>query len=200
MKTLRSTDLKIILKPINDIITYQNNPRMHSRDQISAIKKSVEILGNRKPIEIDENNVIIAGHGRLEAYKELEMKEVPVIIHSDMTEDEKKAYRIADNEIALKSNWDFELLALEIESIGDIGLDFDMLNEKDNPIEEWKSMPEYQNNVIEKNSIIIHFENDNDKNDFAELLGQKITDDTKYLWFPKKEKENIKNMGYMENE
>jgi ParB family transcriptional regulator, chromosome partitioning protein len=121
MKEIRKTDLNIIQMELSLIKPYQNNPRRHSREQLNLIKESIEKLGNRKPIEIDENNIIICGHGRLEAYKELEFKTVPVIIHSDMTESEKKAYRIADNEIALKSEWDIELLNMEIDNI-----DFDI--------------------------------------------------------------------------
>lgn len=115
-------DIKYI--PIENIKPYENNPRRHSREQIEAIKESVSKLGNRKPIELDENNIIICGHGRLEAYKMIGLKEVPVIIHSDMTEDQKKAYRIADNELALRSEWDFEALNIELKD-----LDFSFIND-----------------------------------------------------------------------
>lgn len=115
--------LEIKYIPIESIKPYENNPKIHSREQIEAIKESVNKLGNRKPIEIDENNIIICGHGRLEAYQIIGLKEVPVIIHSDMTENQKKAYRIADNELASRSEWDFKALNIEIKD-----LDFEIKN------------------------------------------------------------------------
>ena len=98
---------------------------MHPQDQIEQIKKSIEQFGMNDPIAVwGEKNIIVEGHGRLEALKQLNAKEVPCIVLKGLTEAQKKAYIIADNKMALNAGWDEELLKLELENLKE--LDFDL--------------------------------------------------------------------------
>ena len=102
---------------IADLLPYANNARTHSAEQIKQVAASIKEFGFTNPILIDENNVIIAGHGRLEAAKSLGMALVPVRILDNLTDDQKKAYVIADNQLALNAGWDIELLKIELEEL-----------------------------------------------------------------------------------
>lgn len=103
--------------PIEDVTPYSGNPRSHSGEQINALVKSMQTLDVRKPIEVDEKYVIICGHARYEAFQQMELEEIPVIIHEDLSEAQKKLYRVKDNELALMSEWDYSLLNVELEDI-----------------------------------------------------------------------------------
>lgn len=116
--------VEIINKNINDLIPYINNARTHSEEQINQICASINEYGFTNPVLIDEKGMIIAGHGRVEASKKLNMKEVPCIILENLKEAQKKAYIIADNKMALNAGWDEELLKLELENLKE--LDFDL--------------------------------------------------------------------------
>ncbi len=99
--------------PIESLIPYQNNPRVN-KDAVKKVRMSIQEFGFKNPILIDDHNFIIAGHTRLLAAKELEMTEIPTIRISDLTDAQKRAYRIADNRIAEESKWDNDLLKLEL--------------------------------------------------------------------------------------
>jgi|APSaa5957512535_1039671.scaffolds.fasta_scaffold38251_1 DNA modification methylase len=100
-----------------ELLPYANNARTHSADQVAQVAASIREFGFTNPILIDENNVIIAGHGRLEAAKSLGMESVPVRVLDNLTDDQKKAYVIADNQLALNAGWDIELLKIELEEL-----------------------------------------------------------------------------------
>ena len=112
--------LQIIYKKANTLIPYVNNSRTHSDAQVQQIASSLKEFGWTNPILIDEDNSIIAGHGRLRASQLLGMEEVPTILVSDLTPEQKKAYVIADNKLALNAGWDEELLKLELQSLDDL--------------------------------------------------------------------------------
>ena len=100
------------------------NARTHPKRQLAQIKASIAEFGFTNPILIDEQGVIIAGHGRLRAAKEAGLKEVPTITLAGLTDGQKRALRLADNKIALSASWDLDLLKLEL---GDLaGLNFDL--------------------------------------------------------------------------
>ena len=101
--------IKIQYKKIDELIPYINNSRTHSPEQVAQIASSIKEFGFTNPILLDSQNGIIAGHGRLQAARMLELQEVPTIELSDLTEIQKKAYIIADNKLALNANWDNEL-------------------------------------------------------------------------------------------
>ena len=123
---------------IDTLIPYERNNKIHDEQQIKKIAKSIKELWFRAPILIDENNIILAGHWRLAAAKKLKLKEVPVIQYTDLTEDQKKKYRLLDNRLADLSDYDLENLKLELQELNDERLnglfeEFDLKIEE----EEW---------------------------------------------------------------
>ena len=119
--------MKIELLPLDGLIPYARNSRTHSDEQVAQIAASIKEFGWTNPILIDGESGIIAGHGRLLAARKLGMKEVPVIQLSGMTDTQKKAYIIADNKLALNSDWDDELLKLELDELHDEGFDMGLI-------------------------------------------------------------------------
>jgi len=119
----RTLDVEVLaiglLKP------YARNPRTHSDKQINQIANSIRQFGFTNPVLIDSDLGVIAGHGRIEAAKLLGIGEVPTIRLDHMTEAQKRAYVIADNRLAENAGWDRELLALELQYLSDLDLDFD---------------------------------------------------------------------------
>lgn len=112
-----------IVKNIDDLIPYDTNPRIHQPKQINQVAKSIQEFGWTMPILIDEQNEIIAGHGRLLAGKQLGFKTVPCIIAQGWSEAQKKAYCIADNKLTENSTWKYDDLRLNMEFLNDQGFD-----------------------------------------------------------------------------
>jgi len=102
------------------------NPRTHSRAQRRQLARSLRRFGWTNPVLIDDENRMLAGHGRVEAAKDLGLTEVPCIRLSGMTEAEKRAYTIADNQLALTAGWDESLLALELQDLKVLDVEFDL--------------------------------------------------------------------------
>lgn len=106
---------------------YKNNSRIHDEKQVEQISASIEKFGFTQPILIDENNIVLAGHGRLMAAQKLGLQSVPVIVLDNLSDAQKKAYVIADNKIGQNSKWNNEVLRIEIEDIAKDGFDVDVL-------------------------------------------------------------------------
>jgi DNA modification methylase len=102
------------------------NARVHSKRQIKLIAESLKAFGFVNPVLIDENAMIIAGHGRVEAAKRLGMTHVPALCIDHLTDDEKRAYVLADNQLAARAGWDNEILAIELQHLAEIVVDFDV--------------------------------------------------------------------------
>jgi ParB-like chromosome segregation protein Spo0J len=120
--------MEIINKNIDDLIPYEKNPR-HNENAVQYVKESIRNFGFKVPIIIDKNNVIIAGHTRLLGAKELGFETVPCIVANDLTKEQVKAFRLADNKVGEFSNWDFGLLEEELSGILDIDMgDFGFVN------------------------------------------------------------------------
>lgn len=119
-------DLSIIYRPIADLKSDPRNARTHPKRQIEQLCASIRSFGFTNPVLVDEAGVLIAGHGRLRAAKELGLSTVPVIELLDLTEAQKKALRLADNKIALNAGWDLEILKLEMAEIATLDIDFDL--------------------------------------------------------------------------
>jgi site-specific DNA-methyltransferase (adenine-specific) len=119
--------MKIEQKSVKELIPYAKNSRIHSDAQVAQIAASIKEFGWTNPILIDGENGIIAGHGRLMAARKLGHEKVPVIELKDMTETQKKAYIIADNQLALNSGWDTSLLTLELTDLKADGFDLELL-------------------------------------------------------------------------
>lgn len=119
--------LKIEIKSIDDIKESNYNSRIHSESQIEKIASSIGEFGFLNPIIIDDEDEIIAGHGRFLAAKHLNLEEVPTIKLSHLTEDKKRAFIIADNKIALSGEWDYDILKDELDEIIKSELNIDLL-------------------------------------------------------------------------
>lgn len=115
------TKLEIKYIPIEEIIPYKNNPRINE-DAIPYVMNSIKEFGFKNPIIIDKNNVIVAGHTRLESAKRLNMEEIPCIYANDLTEEQVKAFRLADNKVSEKSMWDYDKLDEELDNILNIDM------------------------------------------------------------------------------
>jgi len=141
----------------SELTAYANNSRTHSDEQTKQIANSIKEFGFTNPILIDEQNGIIAGHGRLMGANKLGMDEVPCIILSGLTEAQKKAYIIADNQLALNAGWDLDMLKLEIEALDDLEFDIDLLgfdndfmdliNDEDGDIGDIEDMSEFNEKI-----------------------------------------------------
>jgi len=121
--------------PVDSLIPYARNARTHSEEQIAQIAASIREFGWTNPILTDGDNGVIAGHGRLAAARKLELTEVPVIELGHLSPEQKKAYILADNRIALNSGWDEELLKLELQELQGVDFDLDLLGFGDDEIE-----------------------------------------------------------------
>jgi site-specific DNA-methyltransferase (adenine-specific) len=119
--------MKIVEKSVETLIPYIKNSRTHSDAQIAQIAASIKEFGWTNPILVDGENGIIAGHGRLMAARKLGHTKVPVIELKDMTDTQKKAYIIADNQLAMNSGWDTSLLTLELTDLQAEGFDLELL-------------------------------------------------------------------------
>ena len=113
--------MRIINININEIKEYENNAKIHTEEQIEQIINSIQRYGNNDPIAIDENNVIIEGHGRYIALKRLGVEEIPVIKLKHLTEEQKREYILVHNKLTMNTGFDMEKLQAELELI-----DYDM--------------------------------------------------------------------------
>lgn len=109
--------LEIQMLATSELVPYANNPRKNKK-AINSVAKSIKDFGFRVPIVVDENKVIVCGHTRYEACKKLGMKKVPCIMADDLNEEQVKAFRLVDNNVAEFSTWDEDALAAEIEELG----------------------------------------------------------------------------------
>ncbi len=117
--------MQIIEKYTNELIPYANNPRKND-EAVDAVAKSIKEFGFKVPIIIDKNNIIVAGHTRLKAAGKLKMEKVPCILADDLTEEQIKAFRLADNKVGELATWDMERLEAELDELDDMDLDFEM--------------------------------------------------------------------------
>ncbi len=118
--------LKIVVRPPSELKPNARNARTHSRRQIHQIADSIAAFGFNNPVLIDEDGTIIAGHGRVEAAKQLGLTEVPTVCLAHMTEAQKRAYVLADNKLAEKAGWDKDILALEFQALIELAPELDL--------------------------------------------------------------------------
>ena len=109
--------LKIEYIPIEDLTPYENNAKIHTKEQIEQIMESIEEFGMNDPIAIWKDNIIIEGHGRLLACQRLGFDEVPIIRLDDLTDDERKAYTLIHNKLTMNTDFDIDILNAELENI-----------------------------------------------------------------------------------
>jgi ParB/Sulfiredoxin domain len=199
-KTRREPAETVKVWPLDEIVPYPGNPRTHPDSQIELLAKLMQDHGIDQPIVVDEHGVIIKGHGRLKAAKRAGFASFPVVIKRGLTEAQKRAERLADNQIALLAGWDQELIRLEIGELKLAGYDLPLLGFEDgqlaafalpfqsgenDPNAEWNSMPEFfQPDASAFKSIVVHFKDQAAVDQFARTIGQKISEKTKFVWYP----------------
>jgi DNA modification methylase len=120
-------ELEVRLCPIDQLVPYQKNARTHSEEQIAQIAASIQEFGWTNPILVDRDYLIIAGHARLAAAKRLRLTEVPVIVLGHLTEAQRRALVIADNQLALNAGWDEDLLRVELRALQAEDFDLDLV-------------------------------------------------------------------------
>jgi len=189
---------KVRLVPVSQLVEYANNARTHSDKQIGKIAASITEFGFTNPILIDENNEIIAGHGRVRASQRLKLYKVPCIALRGLSDAQKRALRIADNKIAEGSAWDFDLLRIELTDISlelpeldmlgfselELGSLIGELDQAGSADEEWQGMPEFVQDTTVHRQVIVSFLSKADVEAFFALVDQKHTNKTKSIWFP----------------
>lgn len=114
---------QIVMVPVEDLIPYVNNARLHSEQDVTNLAASIKEFGWTNPVLIDGENGLIAGHCRVLAAKKLKLKEIPAIELAHLSEAQKKAYILADNKLALNGTWDNDLLRVELEGLRADGFD-----------------------------------------------------------------------------
>ena len=113
--------MNIIEMPIGDLVPYENNPRKND-EAVDKVALSISAFGFKVPIVADANNVVVTGHTRLKAAKKLGLKTVPVILADDLTDEQIRAFRLADNKVGEFSTWDEEKLMQELDALGDMDM------------------------------------------------------------------------------
>lgn len=118
---------KIERRPIESLIPYARNARTHSDAQVAEIAESMKEWGWTNPILIDEDGMVIAGHGRVLAARKLGIDSVPVMVADGWTEAQKKAYALADNQLAMNAGWNDDFLKLELQELNEWGFDLSLI-------------------------------------------------------------------------
>ena len=142
MPQVTSQRLQVVYWPIEKLIPFARNPRTHSEEQISQIAASIQAFGWTNPILVDPDSVIIAGHARVLSARKLRMAEVPVIVLSGLSEAQRRALVIADNQLALNAGWDEEMLHLELAELQASDFDLELLGFSDEELEKFLADPD----------------------------------------------------------
>jgi hypothetical protein len=188
---------------------WERNPRTHSPAQIEQLRASIREFGFTNPVLIDHNGLVIAGHGRIEAAKLEGLTDIPAIELRGLTTEQKRALVIADNQLALKAEWNVDLLKLELQALTGEGFDLsvlgfepfelnELLGDPNDPNSEWRGMPEFgQEDKRGFRTLLVHFADAAAVEDFKRLIGQKFTDEARYIWHPKVERDRVGQLAYV---
>ena len=144
--------------PIEKLVPYAKNSRTHSEEQVAQIAASIREWGFTTAVLVDESGSIIAGHGRVMAARKLGMASLPVMVAAGWTDAQKRAYVIADNQIALNSGWNDDLLQSELNALADVGFDLSVLGWGDD-LPDFAETPDY--------SVLDEEDMDNQLNEMA---------------------------------
>ena len=207
--------MNIETKNISEIKPYSNNPR--TKRSIDKVAQSIKEFGFQQPLVIDKQNVIIVGHTRYEAAKLLELKKIPVII-ANISHEKAKAYRIADNKTNEYSEWDYDLLHIELSELSNMKYNLENLGFGEQELEsiiswdgsekkwldyekEWQDMTEYKHDDKRPyKSLIVHFLEEKEVENFFKLIKQDFTEKTKFIYYPYIGKKVLKDKGYAVDE
>ena len=146
------TGIHIEMRPVDALIPYARNAKQHSDGQVAQIAASIREFGWTNPVLLDEENGIIAGHGRVMAARKLAIAEVPCIILGGLTEAQKRAYVIADNKLAMNAGWDEEMLALELQDLADMNFNLDLTGFTSDEIDDLLSVEDETEGLTDPDS------------------------------------------------
>lgn len=202
-----TADLVIVYRPLAKLIPDARNARTHSPEQIDQIAASIREFGWTNPVLIDEKDGIIAGHGRVLAAAKLAFDPVPCLALSGLSAAQRRAYLLADNKLALNAGWDEALLRVELADLRGMAFDLSLVGFSEieietalgEPLDEagWDGMPEFKHrDLTSAFRVIVHFANATDRDAFAKLVGQAITEKTRAIWHPKAEIERYADKQY----
>lgn len=182
----------IVYKSIKELKPYKKNAKKHPKEQVEQIANSIKEFGFTQPVLIDKNNCVVAGHGRILGAKKAGLKEVPTLCLDDLTEEQIKAYRLADNKLN-ESEWDSGLLKESLDEILD--LDMEMFGFSDSDIleetEEVEGEAKFTEVLNEENNyIVLKF---NNKIDWLNVMG--LFEIEKVRALPTKRGGNSKSFG-----
>ena len=185
-------DKQIVMRNIKDLKPYKKNAKKHPKEQVERIANSIKEFGFTQPVLIDKNNCVVAGHGRILGAKKAGLKEVPTLCLDDLTEEQIKAYRLADNKLN-ESDWDSVLLAEELDELNSI-LDMEQFG-----FELAKEMEEEQNKYTMKTNIP-QYEIKGEEPDISELVDtsktKELLEEIKQSSVPTEVKQFLKFAAY----
>lgn len=147
--------MEIVNKKLSELKPYEKNPRKND-EAVKYVANSIKEFGFKVPIVIDKDNVIVAGHTRYKASKQLKLKEVPCIVADDLTEEQIKAFRLADNKVSELAEWDFDLLNMELDGINLDMSDFSFIEMEDVDIDDLFQEKEEEQEKKQKTIICPH--------------------------------------------
>lgn len=151
--------MKIIEKKIQDLKPYENNPRMNE-NAVEKVAQSIEAYGFKVPLVIDKNNVVVCGHTRLKAAMKLKMETLPCVVADDLSPDQVRAFRLADNKTSDFSIWDNKKLLIELDNIGGklfTGFETSDFFDDVNSLTEVEQLDEADKSVLEQNDIGVEY-------------------------------------------
>ncbi len=169
--------MEVLQRPIREITPYENNPR-NNDSAVDAVAASIREFGWQQPIVVDKDGVIIAGHTRYKAAKKLHLKEVPVVVADNLTEEQIKAYRLADNKSGELAEWDFAALEEELAAISEIDMSAFGFDSRISPedFDDSFSLPDGEKPEIVQMTFTLH-EKQKELIEYAmELVGPEISE------------------------
>ena len=173
---------QIILQSVEALIPYARNSRTHSDEQVAQIAASIREFGFTNPVLVDNGGGIVAGHGRVMAARQLGMAEVPTVNVGWLNEQQRRAYVIADNQLALNAGWDDEALAAELSALDDSGFDVGLVGFSDADMERLLGLTDSNEtggqagnsdtgiNYQEKFAVLVHCKNEDHQAQVYESL------------------------------
>ena len=142
--------MEIIKIGINDLKPYEKNAKIHTQEQIEQIKKSIEQFGMNDPIAIwGKDNIIVEGHGRLEALKQLGIDEVDCIRLDHLTDEERKAYTLAHNKLTMNTDFDIDILRTELENLKELDFDLELTGFNVDELDDILGKNEEETEIVE---------------------------------------------------
>jgi ParB-like chromosome segregation protein Spo0J len=149
-------------RPVAELIPYARNARTHSDEQVAQIAASIKEWGWTTPVLVDEDGGIIAGHGRIMAARKLGLVDVPVMVAKGWSEAQKRAYVLADNQLAVNAGWNAELLSTELKGLGELGFDLGLLGFADldalavSPLDDLPELPSGDKSPFRQMTFTLH--------------------------------------------